>query len=142
MSKKVTYKDKPWIKHYEKGVPASIKYKDIFLPQILDDISSRFPDVMALCFEGYKISFKQLKEMVDCLATCLADFGIHNGSILALSLFRKQEEDKQKDQKTVLFSCNKHNNTSLQRREDTRRYSEFDLLQQLSEEKNGSDRDK
>jgi long-chain acyl-CoA synthetase len=86
MAETATYLDKPWLKSYEKGVPEFVKYKEVCLPDILTGTASEFPDNDALIFQGYVMKFKELKEMVDRFATCLADFGIKKGDSVSILL--------------------------------------------------------
>ena len=86
MSNAANYQSKPWLKSYQKGVPESIKFEEICMPDILDRTASNFPNKSALIFMGYEINFTQLKDMVDRFATCLTDFGIKKGDAVALLL--------------------------------------------------------
>ena len=86
MAEKIRYQDKPWLKSYEKGVPETISYEEICMPDILDRTAKEFPDNTALIFQGYKLTYRQFKEMVDRFATCLADFGIKQGDAVAILL--------------------------------------------------------
>ncbi len=86
MAGEVTYASKPWLKSYDKGVPEKIQYEEICMPDFLDRSASKYPDRMALNFQGYKMSYKALKEMVDRFATCLAGFGIKKGDAVAIIL--------------------------------------------------------
>ncbi len=82
----IRYQDKTWLNFYEEGVPESIEYEDICLPEILNRTAARSPDHIALIFQGYKVTFKELKEMVDRFATCLAGFGIRKGDAVSILL--------------------------------------------------------
>ncbi|HYA15797.1 MAG TPA: AMP-binding protein, partial [Syntrophales bacterium] len=86
MAGEIKYIDKPWLKSYEKGVPATINYKEICMPEILDRTAKEFPDRTAIIFQGYKLTYKQLKDMVDRFATCLTDFGIKPRDAAAILL--------------------------------------------------------
>ena len=86
MAEKIRYQDKPWLKFYEKGVPETISYEEICMPDILDRTAKEFADNTALIFQGYKLTYRQFKEMVDRFATCLADFGIKQGDAVAILL--------------------------------------------------------
>jgi long-chain acyl-CoA synthetase len=86
MAGEIKYLDKPWLKSYEKGVPAAIKYEEICMPDILERTVVAFPNNSALIFQGYTLTYKQLKEMVDRFATCLTDFGIKQGDAVAILL--------------------------------------------------------
>jgi long-chain acyl-CoA synthetase len=86
MAEKIRYQDKPWLKFYEKGVPGTISYEEICMPDILDRTAKEFPNNTALVFQGFKLTYRQFKEMVDRFATCLADFGIKQGDAVAILL--------------------------------------------------------
>ena len=86
MAEEIKYQSKPWLDHYEKGVPDSIPYENICLPDILTRTAGRFPNHMALLFQGYKMSFRELEDMVDRFAACLHDFGIRKGDSVAILL--------------------------------------------------------
>ncbi|MBE9547304.1 MAG: long-chain fatty acid--CoA ligase [Proteobacteria bacterium] len=86
MAEEIKYQDKPWLKFYEEGVPECVEYEEICLPDILDRVADRFSDKMALTFQGYEITYKELKDMVDRFAACLADFGVKQGDAVAILL--------------------------------------------------------
>jgi long-chain acyl-CoA synthetase len=80
------YQSKPWLKSYEKGVPEAIRYEEICMPDILDRTAKQFPEKTALIFQGFTLSFRQLKDMVDRFAACLTTFGVKQGDAVALLL--------------------------------------------------------
>jgi long-chain acyl-CoA synthetase len=86
MAQASIYQSKPWLKSYEKGVPETLKYEEICMPDILDRTAKQFPDKTALIFQGFTLNFKDLKDMVDRFATCLAAFGVKQGDAVALLL--------------------------------------------------------
>ncbi|MCX5835938.1 MAG: AMP-binding protein, partial [Deltaproteobacteria bacterium] len=86
MADKIRYEDKPWLKSYEKGVPETIQYEEICMPDILDRSAKTFPGNTALVFQGYQLNYTQFKDMVDRFATCLTDFGIKQGDAVAIHL--------------------------------------------------------
>ena len=86
MKEQLRYEDKPWLTSYEKGVPATMEYEDICLPAILERTASQFPNNMALLFQGYQMTFRQLDDMVNRFAACLHDFGIKKGDSVAILL--------------------------------------------------------
>jgi hypothetical protein len=45
---------KPWLAHYEAGVPEHVQYENICLPEYLKRSAEAFPDKMALTFQGYR----------------------------------------------------------------------------------------
>ncbi len=86
MTNHTTYQDKPWLAHYEKGVPETIIYEKTCLPEFLEASAQKFPDKTALIFQGYTISYAKLNEMVNAFAGCLTDFGIKKGESVAVLL--------------------------------------------------------
>ena len=59
MAEKIRYQDKPWLKSYEKGVPETIQYEEICMPDILDRSAKTFPGNTALVFQGYQLNYTQ-----------------------------------------------------------------------------------
>ncbi|MCX5853046.1 MAG: long-chain fatty acid--CoA ligase [Deltaproteobacteria bacterium] len=86
MAGEIRYQDKPWLKSYEKGVPETIHYEELCMPHILDRTAGKFPQNPALVFQGYTLNFRELKDMVDRFAACLAAFGIKQGDAVAILL--------------------------------------------------------
>ena len=86
MGGEVSYAAKPWLKSYDKGVPEHIKYEEICMPDILERSAKKCPGRMALNFQGYAVSFKELDDMVNRFAGCLAAFGIKKGDAAAIVL--------------------------------------------------------
>jgi long-chain acyl-CoA synthetase len=86
MAGEMKYSDKPWLKSYEKGVPETIQYEEICMPDILERAAKKFPGNTALVFQGYQLNYTQFKDMVDRFATCLTDFGIKQGDAVAIHL--------------------------------------------------------
>jgi len=86
VAQEIKYQDKPWLAHYEKGVPESVEFEEKCVPEFLERSASKFPDNMALLFQGYKVTYRELKDMVDRFATCLHDFGIRKGDSVAILL--------------------------------------------------------
>ena len=80
------YASKPWLKSYDKGVPEKIQYEEMCMPDILDRSAAKAPDRMALNFQGYIMTYKELKDMVDRFATYLAGAGIKKGDAVAIIL--------------------------------------------------------
>jgi len=86
MTQEIKYQDKPWLSSYEKNVAGNLEFEEAFLPDFLERSAEKFPDNMALLFQGYKVTYRELKNMVDCFATALADFGIKKGDSVAILL--------------------------------------------------------
>ncbi|MEZ4528100.1 MAG: long-chain fatty acid--CoA ligase [Desulfobacterales bacterium] len=83
---KITYQDRPWLAHYEKHVQPSLNYEPTCLPDFLERSAQKYPDTPALIFQGYKLTYRGLQDMVCRFATCLHDFGVRKGDSVAILL--------------------------------------------------------
>jgi len=86
MTTGIRYEDKCWLKSYEKGVPEKFSYEDICLPKILERTAAKFPNKMALLFEGYKMTYREFNDMVNRFAAALHSFDIKEGDSVAILL--------------------------------------------------------
>lgn len=86
MNNKDFYLSKPWLKYYPQGVPAEVDIPDTSIPALFDQIAGKYGRRPALIFYGKKITYSELKELVDRMATALADFGVKKGDTVALHL--------------------------------------------------------
>lgn len=86
MAKEITSRDKPWTAYYEDGVPEFIEYEQKCLPDFLERSALKFPGRPALVFQGTKVTFRQLKDMVDRFAAFLGDLGIKRKDSVSILL--------------------------------------------------------
>lgn len=86
MDPKEIYMSKPWLAHYPEGVPAEVSAPVMSVPERFDEMADKYSHKTALIFYGKKISYKELKDAVNRLATALADLGIQKGDTVALYL--------------------------------------------------------
>ena len=86
MEARLSYNSAPWRRHYEAGVPYVLSYAEKTLPNFLDEAAMQFPEKTALIFEGYRLSYMQLRIMVDRAAGALAGLGIRKGDRVAVLL--------------------------------------------------------
>ncbi|MCD4676368.1 MAG: AMP-binding protein, partial [Desulfobacula sp.] len=86
MSDQNDYEKKIWLNSYEQGVKGAIDFKDILIPQYLEESTQNFPDKPALIFQGFTLSFSELNEMVARFAAVLKGFGIKKGDSVAILL--------------------------------------------------------
>jgi len=80
------YKTKPWLKNYDKGVPAHIDYPEINIYEFLVNSAKNFGGRTALWFLKNKISYKKLDDITDRLATALVDLGVKKGDVVAIMI--------------------------------------------------------
>jgi len=86
MDNKDFYLSRPWLKYYPEDVPADIDIPDTSIPALFDQIAAKYKNRPALIFYGKKITYGELKELVDRTATAMADFGVSKGDTVALHL--------------------------------------------------------
>jgi len=90
----VTYADKPWVKHYDKGIPASLApYPDHPIHHFLEQNARERPNAPAIITSlhlplfGRKhatLSYGELNEQSDRLAAGLAALGVKKGDRVAI----------------------------------------------------------
>src|SRR5688572_11456114 len=78
------YLAKPWLKHYQPGVPATVEVPLRSVPQAFDEATDRAPERAAVVFYGRSISYRELRDATDRLACALASLGIQKGDRIAL----------------------------------------------------------
>jgi long-chain acyl-CoA synthetase len=86
MDAKKIYLSKPWLKYYPKDVPATVAIPDLSVPELIDQAVDKYKKKTAVIFYGKKISYAELKELIDRFATALAALGIKRGDTVALYL--------------------------------------------------------
>ena len=86
--------ERPWLAHYDPGVPHSLTYPAIPLPQLLRDTASRLPDAVATLFGGVvagrlldaPLTYAELDRLADRFAAGLQALGVRKGDRVALLL--------------------------------------------------------
>jgi long-chain acyl-CoA synthetase len=77
---------RPWLRHYDAGVPAHLDYPSIPLYRLLDDSAARQPAHPCTNFFGKRLSYLAIKEASDRLAASLQGLGVQPGDLVALLL--------------------------------------------------------
>lgn len=77
---------RPWLKHYDSGVPYTITYPSQPLFRFLDTAARRYPRNRALVFYDHALSYRDLNRTVDRFANALLGLGIRKGDRVALLL--------------------------------------------------------
>ena len=86
--------EKPWLKHYDEGVPATIDYPPIPLDQFLTDSAAKHPDHTAIIFGAAVgsrvmdagITYSQLNDLVNRFAAGLQQMGVKKGDRVGIML--------------------------------------------------------
>jgi long-chain acyl-CoA synthetase len=76
--------DKPWLAHYDDGVPHSIEYPNVNLVQMFEETVQKYPDSPCTFFKGATITYSEMNELTDKLAAGLAKMGITKGDRVGL----------------------------------------------------------
>ncbi|MEO7840157.1 MAG: long-chain fatty acid--CoA ligase [Anaerolineales bacterium] len=71
--------DKPWLAHYDKGVPHTVEIPNAPLFHFLEESARKYPDRACTIFKGAVISFKEMNELTDRMAAALVDLGVKRG---------------------------------------------------------------
>ena len=75
-----------WHQFYDTVVAPSLVYEPLVLPERLERSAAAYPDQCAIAFLGTHLTYRQLKDDVDRLATALADLGVRKGTRVAIHL--------------------------------------------------------
>ena len=83
----MSYQDKPWLKSYMLG-PFKLKhsmepYPEINVYSFLEDAAREYPDNVACVYADEEITYPQLKDQVDRLASAMVALGIEKGETVA-----------------------------------------------------------
>ncbi len=86
--------EKPWQKHYDEGVPATIEFPLVPLDRLLTDAAAKHPDHTAAIFGAAvgsrvldaKLTYGQLGGLVNRFAAALQQMGVQKGDRVAIML--------------------------------------------------------
>jgi long-chain acyl-CoA synthetase len=71
--------DKPWLAHYDKGVPQSIEYPQAPLFCFLEESAQKYPDRACTIFKGAVVTYREMNAITDSIAAALVDMGVKKG---------------------------------------------------------------
>lgn len=77
---------RPWLLHYEDGVPPTLNYPTQPLFRFLDTAARRFPRARAFVFYDSSLSYRGLRRHANRFANALYELGIKKGDRVALLL--------------------------------------------------------
>ncbi|MHA1951495.1 MAG: AMP-binding protein, partial [Candidatus Thorarchaeota archaeon] len=83
----VSYEEKPWLKSYSLG-PFKLKhsmepYPEINVYKFLEDAAIDYPENIACVYADEEITYPELKDKVDRLASAFVDLGLKKGATIA-----------------------------------------------------------
>jgi long-chain acyl-CoA synthetase len=77
-------RSRPWMGHYDRGVPADVDIPDEPLDASLARAAAGFPQRVAIRFFGRSITYRELDELVNRFANALIGLGVSPGERVAL----------------------------------------------------------
>ena len=70
---------KPWLAHYDKGVPQTIEYPKVPMFHFLEEAARKYPDRACTIFKGAVITYKEMNAETDHMAAALVEMGVKKG---------------------------------------------------------------
>lgn len=86
-----TYLAKPWLAHYQQGVPSHVEAPLKSVAQLFDQATEQAPSRAAVAFYGRSITYRELRDATDRLACALAALGVKKGDRVALYLLNSPQ---------------------------------------------------
>jgi len=71
--------NRPWLAHYDKGVPQTIEYPKEPLFHFLEEAARKYPDRACTIFKGAVISYRKMNALTDHMAAALVELGVKKG---------------------------------------------------------------
>jgi len=78
--------NKPWLTHYDRGVPEHIDYPQVPLFHFLRNAANNYPQYPCTTFKGEQITYQVMDQASDALANGLISLGLQKGDRVALML--------------------------------------------------------
>ncbi len=76
--------DRPWLQHYDEGVPQEISFPDITMHEMFEESVRKYPDTAITIFKGARISYAEMNRLTDRLAAGLAALGVKKGDRIGI----------------------------------------------------------
>jgi len=68
--------DRPWLAHYDKGVPQTVEIPEAPLFYFLQEAARKYPDRACTIFKGAVISYREMEALTDHMAAALVAVGV------------------------------------------------------------------
>ena len=78
--------EKPWLAHYDKGVPQTFDIPSVPLFHFLEESARKYPDRACTIFKGAVITYKEMNATSDRVAAALVELGMKKGDLQRLQL--------------------------------------------------------
>lgn len=78
--------NKPWLAHYDRGVPPQIDIPDITLVDLFNDAVETYGDATCLIYAGVSMTYNQVQDRVQRIAAFLLEQGLKKGERVGIFL--------------------------------------------------------
>jgi long-chain acyl-CoA synthetase len=78
--------DRPWLKHYDPGVPHHIEYPPVPLFHFLEESAKEYPERVCTIFRGAELTYREVNELSDRFAAALAGLGVKKGDPVGIMM--------------------------------------------------------
>lgn len=78
--------ERPWLNHYDPGVPARLDYPAVPVHWFLEEAAQQYPDQACTIFQDQTITYRQVNDLSDRLARALVALGIRKGDRVAVMM--------------------------------------------------------
>jgi long-chain acyl-CoA synthetase len=78
--------ERPWLQHYDAGVPAHLDYPQQTMDQILAESAGRAPGAVLTVFKGARLTYGKVDRLVDRMAAGLQLLGLQEGDRVVIHL--------------------------------------------------------
>jgi long-chain acyl-CoA synthetase len=85
-NREVLERERPWLAHYEEGVPYTVGIPNIPVHHLLRSAVRRFPLNTAIIFEGGRLTYRKLNHETNRFANALLSLGLGKGARVVLLL--------------------------------------------------------
>ncbi|MCX6071036.1 MAG: AMP-binding protein, partial [Chloroflexi bacterium] len=76
--------ERPWLKHYDSGVPQHIDFPKVTLFHLLEETTRKYPNQPCTIFKGKVLTYAEVNALSDRLAAALAAMGVKRGDPVAI----------------------------------------------------------
>ncbi len=71
--------EKPWLAHYDKGVPHTVEIPNVPLFHFLEESARKYPDRACTIFQGAVVTYQEMNAISNRIAAALVDMGVKKG---------------------------------------------------------------
>jgi len=77
---------RPWMQHYDPGVPVHLDYPEITASDYLDDAAEKYPTKACAIYRDQSITFAEMRQLSNVLAGGLVNLGVKPGNRVGIIL--------------------------------------------------------